>query len=66
MEDGPLDWNYSYPRVCVLQHLFGGCPASCNAPEVPTFLRPTPERLTPQVCVCIVLIDWLCRRNRHG
>ena len=49
MEDGPLDWLYSYPRVCVLQHLFGGCPASCNAPEVPTFMRPGPAHITPQV-----------------
>lgn len=49
MEDGPLDWLYTYPRVCLLQHLFGGCPAACNARESPVFMRPAPARITPQV-----------------
>lgn len=48
MRNGVHDVNYSFPRVCLLQHLFGGCSVACNAPVAPTFMRPAPRRLTPQ------------------
>lgn len=49
MRDGVHDTDYSYPRVCLLQHLFGACDANCNAPTAPVFMPPAPRRLTPQV-----------------
>ncbi|EFN57508.1 hypothetical protein CHLNCDRAFT_143086 [Chlorella variabilis] len=48
MRDGPHDVNYSYPRVCLLQRLFGACPPAANCANMlaqPTFMRPTPHKL---------------------
>ena len=60
MRDGSHDTNYSYPRVCLLQRLWGGRLAECDAPHAPVFLRPQPRLLTPQA-------RWLGRpRPRWG
>ena len=52
MRDGPHDVNYSYPRVCLLQRLFGACPPAANCANMlaqPTFMRPTPHKLGVRV-----------------
>jgi dipeptidase len=49
MRDGPHDTDYSYPRVCLLQRLWGALqpPAgACNDMTAqPTFLEPQPRKL---------------------
>ncbi|PRW58931.1 dipeptidase [Chlorella sorokiniana] len=58
MRDGAAEANYCYPRVCLLQHMFGGCPAACNARVAPTFMQPAPARITPQAVMAAMRNHW--------